>query len=443
MKRPMMRRRTATASLFSLGLLAACSTHKKAPIIGTQISLLPEGDGMDVAVNPPPVSIPQARALADWPQPQANAAHAPGNVSAPLNFKPQWHAEIGAPGGFRQPLVASPIVAEGKVFTMDANAVVHAFALTNGKPLWHDTTRPKHASEQNLGGGIAYDGGIVYASTGYAELRALDAETGKLLWRQQLDFPTRSAPLLAGGLVSLVTQNDLLLTFDAKSGTPGWRFDGSGGQPTSTSVAVVGPPAFADGIIVAGFSNGLLAAINAASGTPVWEQSLAASLGQGGQLDLSDIVASPVIAGGVVYAINLGDTMMAVDLHSGAKVWTHAATGTQPICLAGDFAFILDKNQILYAVHVDEGLVSWSLQLPLYAKPKKNKDPIGWAGPALINGQLLLVSDHGTAALVDPVAGALQHVLKLPGGGTADIPPVAAGGVLLQLTRDAKLTAYT
>ena len=440
MRRPMMRRRTATASLMTLGLLASC-TKPKPKIEGKQIPVLAQAS-MDVAVNPPPVSVPQATALADWPQPLANATHAPGNVAAPLNFKPTWRADIGTPGGFRQPLMASPVIAEGKVFTMDADATVRAFSLTDGSLIWHANTRPKHASEQNLGGGIAYDSGKLYASTGYAELRALDPASGKMLWHQQLDFPTRSAPLVAGGLVALVTQDDLLLTFDAASGTPGWRFDGSAGQTTSTAVMVAGPPAFADGIIAAGFSNGLLAAINAASGTPVWEQSLAASFGQTGLLDLSDIVASPVIAGGVVYAINLGDTMMAVDLHSGAKVWTHNATGTQPICLAGGFAFVLDKTQTIYAVHADDGLISWSLQLPAYENMKKQMNPISWAGPTLVNGLLLLVSDHGEAALVDPVAGELKQIKKLGSNAVAEMTPLAAGGLLLQLTRNAKLTAY-
>ncbi|MGP8027115.1 MAG: PQQ-binding-like beta-propeller repeat protein, partial [Acidocella sp.] len=289
----MMRRRTATASLMTLGLLASCSKPKP-KIAGEQIPVLPDTNGMDVAVNPPQVVLPQATALADWPQPLANPAHAPGNVAAPLNFKPTWHAAIGTPGGLRQPLMASPVIAEGKVFTMDADATVRAFSLSDGSLIWHANTRPKHATEQNLGGGIAYGGGTLYASTGYAELRALDPATGKVLWHQQLDFPTRSAPLVAGGLVAVVTQEDLLLTFDAASGTPGWRFDGSAGQPSTTAVEVAGPPAFADGIIAAGFSNGLLAAIDAASGTPIWEQSLAASFGQTGLLDLSDIVASPV-----------------------------------------------------------------------------------------------------------------------------------------------------
>ena len=437
----MMRRRTATASLMTLGLLASC-TKPKAKIAGEQIPVLPDTNGMDVAVNPPQVVLPQATALADWPQPLANPAHAPGNVAAPLNFKSSWRADIGTPGGLRQPLMASPVIAEGKVFTMDADATVRAFSLGDGSLIWHANTRPKHATEQNLGGGIAYDSGKLYASTGYAELRALDPATGKVLWHQQLDFPTRSAPLVAGGLVAVVTQEDLLLTYDAASGTPGWRFDGSAGLTSTTAVQIAGPPAFADGIIAAGFSNGLLAAIDATSGTPVWEQSLAASFGQGGGLTFSDIVASPVIAGGVVYAINLGDTMMAVDLHSGAKVWTHSATGTQPICLAEGFAFVLDKNQVLYAVHADDGLVSWSLQMQDYENMKKQKDPISWAGPILVNGQLLLVSDHGQAALVDPVAGELTRTVKLGSSNVADMAPLAASGVLLQLTRNAKLTAY-
>ncbi len=438
MTQTMMRRRTATTSLL-LGLLASCSKPKP-PIPGVQIPVMSTVSGMDVSVDAPPVTLPQATALADWPQAWFNATHAPGNISAPLGFKPLWHTNIGTKGSYRQPLSAVPIIAGGMVFTMDANAVVRAVSLTDGTIAWHRPTRPKHSTEPNIGGGVAYDSGKVYASTGYGEILALNAASGKILWRQALDFPTRTAPLVAGGLVSVVVQNDLLLTFDANSGQPGWRFTAAVGSPSITAVGITGAPAYADGIIVAGFSSGMLAAIDANSGTPLWEQSLAGSFGQGSGVDMSDIVASPVIAGGVVYAINLGDTMMAVNLHSGAKVWTHSAAGTQTPCLAGGFVFLVDQTQTVYAVHADDGLVCWSLQLPAFGKPKTKKDPIQWVGPLLVNGTLVLVSDHKQAALVDPVAGTLKAQVKL--AAQADIPPIAAGGVLLQLTRDAKLTAY-
>ncbi len=299
--------------------------------------------------------------------------------------------------------------------------------------------RPKHVSAQNLGGGIGYDNGVIYASTGFSELLSIDAGSGKINWRQPLDFPARSAPTIAGGLVAVVIQNDLLLTFDPVSGTPGWRFTGKV-TDSPTSVAVSGAPAYDSGILVAGFSSGTLAGLDANSGTPLWEQSLASSFGQASPLDFSDIVAPPVISNGVVYAIGLGNTAVAVDLHSGAKVWDRDVTGTDALCLAGDFAYLLTADQTLAAIHVDDGLVSWMTALPTFQNMKK-KHPRSWNGPMLVNGHLLLTSDLGDLLSVDPVTGTAGNMSKL--AGPADMLPIAANGALLMLTRDAILTSYS
>ena len=379
MTKYMMRRRTALTTL-SLGLLASCSTPKP-KIPGLQIPVLPDTGALDVAVDAPSVSLPPARALASWPQPLANAAHAPGNVAGPTGLSVHWTASVGMGGGFRQPLLASPLLAQGMVFAWmpmpRSPPSPPPMAAASGRP----STRPKHATEQNIGGGIAYDSGRLFVSTGYGELIAMEAGNGKVLWRQTLEYPARTAPMVADWLVALITQNDLLLTFNAHSGTPGWRFTGEVGTPGSTAVAVTGAPAFADGIVVAGFASGTLAALDANSGTPVWEQSYASAFGQASSLDFSDIVGAPVIANGVVYAISLGDTVMAVDLHSGVKVWTHNASGTQPFCLSGGFAFVLDHTQTLFAIHADDGLVSWALQMPPVPQHEK-EDRAGAMGRA-------------------------------------------------------------
>lgn len=434
----MIRRRTATLGL--VGLLSACSSGQHDIITGIRVPVLPDETGMDISADAPAVVLPPARSLAAWPQPLANPAHAAGNIAGPLGFKPDWQAFIGAAGGYRQPLVASPVVAEGHVYTMDADAHIRAFSLADGSELWHTRTRPERVTTQNLGGGIAYDSGKIYVSTGFAEVLALEAGTGKILWRQSMDFPANSAPLVASGLVAIIVQNGWLLTFNAASGAAGWRFSGSVGTPPMTTVSVIGTPAFADGIIVAGFSTGLLAAIDANSGTPIWEQSLAAGFGQASALDLSDIVASPVIAGGVVYALNLDGTFMAVDLHSGVKVWTHGAIGAQPPAASGGFLFLLDAKGSLYAVHADDGLVSWKTALPAYRNEKKKKHPIVWTGPTLVNGTLVAVSDYGEAILVDAQTGMIKQTVKLD--AQADTAPFAVEGKLLQLTRNARLTCY-
>jgi outer membrane protein assembly factor BamB len=426
------------AALTLPAALAACSTPKP-KIRGTQIPVLPVAEGLTASVDAPAVSVPAPAALSAWPLLGANADHAPGNAAGPAGFTQAWRLNIGTPGGSRQPLIASPVAAGGVVYTMDADGTVSAVSLNSGERQWHTRTRPKHVTVTNIGGGIGYDSGVIYASTGYSELLALDAASGRINWRQPLDFPARSAPTIAGGIIALNIQNDLLLTFDPASGTPGWRYTGRVSEIT-TSVALAGAPAIDSGIVVAGFSSGTLAALDVNSGTPFWEQSLASAFGQASALDFSDITGAPVIANGVAYAASLGQTMMAVDIRSGAKVWVRDASGGQAFCAVGDFVFVLDTDNLLAAIHADDGLVCWTLQLPVFNNMKKKKGPKSWNGPVMVNSQLLLTSTVGDLITVDPVAGAISSMHKL--AGPADLPPIAVDGSLLALTRDATLTAY-
>ena len=375
-------RRAALTS--AAAALAACTTPK-AKIIGHQIPVLPVIQGLNPSTEAPAVSLPAPAPLSAWPLLMANADHVPGNAAGPTGFHQSWRAKIGTPGGFRQPLVASPVAANGLVFTMDADANVCAFSLNSGDRQWRTSTRPKHTSVTNIGGGIGYDAssgsGILYASTGYSELLALDAASGKIIWRQTLDFPARSAPTIGGGIVAVNIMNGLLLTFDPATGTPGWRYSGQISSLTTT-VALAGAPAIdaVSGIVLAGFASGTLAALDVNSGTPFWEQSMASAYGQASDLDFSDIQGPPVVANGVVYAASLGETMMAVDIRSGAKVWTIEASGAEAFCAAGGFVFVLDTDDILAAIHADDGLVSWTLQMPQFNKPKKKKGPKNWSG---------------------------------------------------------------
>jgi outer membrane protein assembly factor BamB len=436
------RRQAALALPAGLTLaLAGCGDDNgKAKFTGTPIPVLPETNLLVPSPDAPAVTLPAPITLLAWPTILATPAHAPGNIAGPAGLQKAWESGIGTPGGYRQPLQASPLAAEGKIFTFDADANISAFSASSGDRLWRTKTRPKHNSEQNLSGGIAYANGTIYASTGYAEILSLDAGSGNINWRQPLDLPARSAPTVCENIIALIEQNDILLTFDAATGTPGWRFLGDV-QNVTTSVAVSGPPAYDSGIIVAGFSSGTLAALDANSGTPLWEQSFSSAYGQASPLDFSDIVAAPVIANGVVYAVGLGQNMQAIDLRSGTKVWGTNTSGANPLYAAGDFVYVLDNTQLLAAIHADDGLVTWTLKMPPYKNPKKKKNPIAWSGPIMVNNMLLLTNDHAELALVDPLTGKITSTTNLP--APADMPPIITNGLLVQLTRNATLTAYS
>ena len=130
-----------------------------------------------------------------------------------------------------------------------------------------------------------------------------------------------------------------------------------------------------------------------------------------------------------------------LDLRSGEKVWTREASGAEAFCAVGGFVFVLDTDETLAAIHADDGLVCWTLNLPAYNNTKKKKGPKTWNGPVMVNSELLLTSTQGEIITVDPVAGKISSRQKL--AAPADLPPIAVGGQLLQLTRDATLTSYS
>ena len=433
-----------TALLAPLALLSGCgifSPKAKKPVPGVKIPVLPPREPLRPSSAAPSVSLPAATAQADWPQAGGNPQHASGSVQLPAHLSEAWSRDAGAGAGYRRTLVSAPVIAKGRVFTVDANGVVEAHAVKSGQRLWRAPMRPKHDSSFAFGGGLAADADTLYVATGFSELRALDAATGKQRWTKKLGQPARSAPGLGGGQLYVILLDNTLVAYDVKHGDFVWRF------PTSSSANAVfgaGTPAYQDGIVVAGFGTGLLAGIRAISGSAIWEQSLAAGYDQSNPLNVSSILASPVIANDLVFATGLAGTTVAFDLRSGRRIWGRTAGASETPAAAGDWLFLLTTDQKLAAIHQKEGYVAWVTQLPQFENPEKSKGPISWHGPLLAGHRLILAGSDRRLVTVDALTGTLgtapKQAPKLR--SPADLAPVAADGALFVLTRNAVLSAW-
>ena len=136
----------------------------------------------------------------------------------------------------------------------------------------------------------------------------------------------------------------------------------------------------------------------------------------------------------------LGGLLAALDLRSGRRVWQRDIAGANTPWIAGDFMFLVDSEQKVGAIDKNDGTVHWVEDLPRFNNPKRTRGLITWYGPSLVGGKLVLVSDKGKMAVLDPISGALVTSTNLP--DTASMAPVAAQGTVLVLTDDATLTAY-
>ncbi len=409
----------------------------KTPLPGTRVAVLTVNRGLvvdnprnDRVVLPPPVT------RADWPQAGGLPSHEMGHAAVADRLAQAWSVDIGRGGGYRRKITAQPVVANGRIYTMDADAVVDAFDVATGARAWRFDTTPENDRGTNVGGGLAFDNGALYVSTGRAEALSLEAGTGKVNWRQDLGAAARAAPTVAEGKLFIPLLGDKLVALTAEDGKRVWTY-----QATQAQTAVLGlpAPAYADGLIIAGFGSGDLVALRAATGAVVWADSLASSRGRNSVSDLSAIHGMPVIQDGRVYATGLGGLMLSLDLRSGRRLWERDVASADTPCIAGDWLYVLSVDNQLAAISRIDGSVAWVTQLQNFENMEKQRDPIRWLGPTLAADRLIVASSSAVAQAVSPYTGEVLGEQKL--SGPISVAPVVAGGTVFVVTDDGRLLA--
>ncbi len=436
---PMSRRAALLLPLATAGcgLFDNWFGDNKPPLLGTRIPVMPVGHALDVD-NPDArrVALPPPAANPSWPQAGGNAAHAMGHLAARDVLSVAWQADIGAGGGYRRKITARPVVAGGRVFAMDSDANITAFDERSGSRLWRLNTRAKHDRSSNVGGGLGWDGGVLYATTGRGDALAIDPADGHVAWRQTMGNAARAAPTIADGRLFIPLIDGELVALSAADGRRLWSYQGGAAD---TEALGLPSPAYADGIVVAGFGSGDLVGLRASSGLVVWSDTLASGIGRTSLIDLSSVRAMPVIADGAVFAIGLGGLMVSLDLRSGRRVWERNVGSGETPWLAGDWLFILSSDMQAAALSRSDGAVAWVTPLPRYKDDKDQTGPIRWIGPTLIADRLVFAGSIDRAVALSPYTGRVLGRQEL--SGAASVEPVVAGGTLFIVTDDAMLSA--
>ena len=388
--------------------------------------------------NPPDrrVALPPPAANAAWAQAGGVASHSMGHLASREVLAQVWRADIGEGGGYRAKITSTPVVADNRVVAMDSDGMVSAFDARTGARLWRTETQGKKDRSTNVGGGVALDGGRVYAATGRAEVLALDVANGKILWRTPLGSPARAAPTVAEGRLFVLTLADELRAFDAAAGHPLWSYQANS---VDTAVLDLPAPAYADGIAVAGFASGELVALRGDGGSVVWADSLAATGGRNSLIDLPTITGMPVIDHGQVFASGLGGLTISLDLRTGRRLWVREIGCAGMPWLAGDWLFLLSTDSALAAVNRSDGTVAWVTQLAEFENMEKKRDPIRWIGPTLVSDRLVVAGSVDRAVAVSPYTGKLLGRQEL--SDAASVAPVVCAGTVYVVSDDATLLA--
>lgn len=395
------------------------------------------------------VTIPPSYVNQSWPQPGGEADHTLHHIGATLEFKTLWKTDIGD-ASERAKLTSPPIVVSNRIYVLDAEAKVSSIDAETGKRVWRTELAPDikqrfrlrevlsrtKPSEIGFGGGVAFDQGRIFVTSGFGFVAALDALSGEEIWRFETSSAVRTPPTAYRGKVYFTTNTNEFIALNQETGEKEWTFQSFEEAARFLSAS---SPAAAGDLVVAPFSSGEVVAFIADTGRSVWNETLVSQTRLTALASLNDIAGSPVIDRGLVFVVSHGGRLAAIDIRTGKVAWEASIASLQMPWVAGDFIFIVSVDGELACISRADGGIIWVTQLQRYKNKKKRKGRITWAGPVLAGGHLILVSSRGRIVKVAPETGEIIATEKFGGGSV--VSPVVANEKIYVLTENGKLIA--
>ena len=385
------------------------------------------------------ISLPAQVTNAEAPQGLGTQAFRTDHPSLGATLAPVWSVSIGKGDSRKHRIVADPVVAGGRVFTLDSLSTVSAVS-TAGQLLWQRDVLPDGANEgDGTGGGLAADGDLLYVTTGFGALSALDADTGAIVWTQDLNAPASGRPTVFGDLVYVIAGDDTGWALNKTTGRIAWQISSS---ESRTNVLGAPAPVVANGLTVFAFGSGEMQAVFSQGGLRRWDATVLGGRTGRALSRIDDVTGRPVAANGVIYAANQAGRTIAVNAGSGARLWTAPEGAFGTVLPVADSVFLVSDRNELLRLSAQDGTRIWGIELPEFVKnrPGQRYEIFAHHGPVLAGGRLLVASSDESLRSYDPATGGLVGVTDIPAGATT--APVVAGQTLYVVNRKGDLIAY-
>ncbi|WP_417539261.1 outer membrane protein assembly factor BamB [Marinobacter sp.] len=277
-------------------------------------------------------------------------------VDTTVTFKTVWKMSVGD-GHDDDFLYLAPLNAGEVVYAASADGALVAVNSETGKLLW------KRELEDRIFAGVGGDLDQLYLVTREADLIALSREDGRELWRKALPTEALAAPQSNGSLVVTQTTDGRVLAFNTTDGEIVWQYDG---VVPALSLRAAAAPLVGGDVVIASFSNGKLMALAAESGQPLWQYEVGQPQGRTELERLVDIAGQPLVLDSAIMVSGYQGKLALVDIRTGQEIWSRKASSLQAPMIGGGNIYMSSANGDVVAyrgsdrreVWLQEGL-SW------------------------------------------------------------------------------------
>ena len=174
------------------------------------------------------------------------------DIETKIEVRRLWSTKIGDDAEFLR-VALQPVSDGNRLYAASRDGNVVALEPDSGKTIWRTELETDLSAGPGFGEGIV----VVAAADGY--LVALDASSGAELWRTNVAGESLARPLIDDGTVVTMTIDNRLRGLSAFDGTERWAVEQLTPALTMRGSAA---PVLVGSTVVAGFDNGRLGAVD-------------------------------------------------------------------------------------------------------------------------------------------------------------------------------------
>lgn len=313
------------------------------------------------------------------------------------------------------------VAVTGGTFTVaGGDGTVLALDAETGREVWRASAGGK------LGAGVGSDGRFAAVVTRDGELVVF--EQGQVKWRKPLGTRVSTAPLVAGERVFVLGVDRAVQAFDALDGRKLWALQRPGDPLTLAQSGVLS--AFKNTLVVG--QGPRMAGVDPLQGTVKWDVPVGSPRGANEIERLADLVGPSLRVGEMICARSFQAAVGCVNAERGASIWSKNVGGTDAIAGDAEFVFAGDASDRISAWKTASGDVAWTTDKLLYRT---------LSAPLSFGKSVVFGDEDGTVHWLARETGEAQLRLTTDGGAIA-VQPVASGNTMLVVTRKGGLFAF-
>ncbi len=351
--------------------------------------------------------------------------------------------DFGVGESSAQRILSTPVVAGNMIYVMDSQGQVSAFERiaypkkegAAVKKVWSVESCEPQFKKEVLGGGVAIDDHVLFVSTSFGEMMALDVKDGKTLWKTAGFAPFRSMPYVDGKQVMAISVANELVVLNKTDGAKAWTHTGI---PETAQLLSCAVPTAAYDAVIAGYSSGELYALNNVTGQVMWSDTITPVARIDTVTGIPHIAARPVVDGHNVYTLSHGGRMIAFDMKTGERIWQKEIGGVETPAVSGDYIFVVSGLSELICLEKQTGLVVWVKELKKLGEKDIYKTA-HFKGPVVDGDHLWIAANNGDILRLNATNG--EFISKVAVNAMPIAAPVLVDNVMYVGCSNAKIYA--